>query len=137
MAGAKTQVRQEKYNNKNNLLMFLNILYSFLNREKLFPTRPYSSLPQVVTVYGAQPPGPLIYRMMPKPTVVGRCPTCNGNPERTQVAIPEQRLPWALPRKSTSRKQQELELKQRCYHCGGVRNMERKLFDDFDSYDYE
>lgn len=117
--------------------MFLNILYSFLNREKLFPTRPYSSLPQVVTVYGAQPPGPLIYRMMPKPTVVGRCPTCNGNPERTQVAIPEQRLPWALPRKSTSRKQQELELKQRCYHCGGVRNMERKLFDDFDSYDYE
>ncbi|EDV93699.1 uncharacterized protein LOC6563105 [Drosophila grimshawi] len=110
---------------------------NFLHREKLFPTRPYSSLPQIVTIYGAQPPGPLLYGMLPKPTVVGRCPTCSGNPQRTQVVIPEQRMPWALPRKSSSRKQQDLEQQQRCYHCGGLKSTERNFFDAYDSFDYE
>ncbi|EDW85087.1 uncharacterized protein Dwil_GK12798 [Drosophila willistoni] len=110
---------------------------NFLNREKLFPCRPYSSLPQVVTIYGNQPPGPLIYGMLPKPTVVGRCPTCNGNPERTEVAIPEQRIPWAPARKSSNRKTQSSQIQQRCYHCGNVKTNERKYFDhDHDDYSF-
>ncbi|EDW15216.1 uncharacterized protein LOC6573689 [Drosophila mojavensis] len=110
---------------------------NFLHREKMFHTRPYSSLPQVVTIYGAQPPGPVLYGSMPKPSVVGRCPTCSGNPERTQVVIPEQRLPWAPSRKSSSRKQKEQQQEhQRCYQCGGIRRMERNLFEDY-SFDYE
>ncbi|KAH8326749.1 hypothetical protein KR067_013141 [Drosophila pandora] len=108
---------------------------NFLNREKLFPTRPYSSLPEIVTIYGKQPPGPLIYGILPKPKVMGRCPTCSGNPERTEVAIPEQRTPWAPERKSWNRKTSEQTKQQRCYHCGFVRSSERKFFKEF-SYSY-
>ncbi|XP_043652577.1 uncharacterized protein LOC122619614 isoform X1 [Drosophila teissieri] len=111
---------------------------NFLNREKLFATRSYSSLPEVVTIYGKQPPGPLIYGMLPKPNVVGRCPTCSGNPERTEVAIPEQRTPWAPERKSWNRKSQEQVKLHRCYHCGSVKTSERKYFEEFSySYSYD
>ncbi|SPP89564.1 uncharacterized protein LOC117591125 [Drosophila guanche] len=104
---------------------------TFLNREKHFPTRPYSSLPEIVTNYGQQPAGTLIYGMLPKHTVVGRCPTCSGNPERTEVAIPEQRTQWAPARNSWNRKTQQPLPHQRCYHCGSYKSSERKLFEEY------
>ncbi|EDX14528.1 GD18146 [Drosophila simulans] len=65
-------------------------------------------------------------------------PRPNGNPERTQVAIPEQRTPWAPERKSWNRKTQEHVKPHRCYHCGSVKTSERKYFEEFSySYSYD
>ncbi|XP_030376345.1 uncharacterized protein LOC115625439 [Scaptodrosophila lebanonensis] len=119
-------MRSKRMNN-----LWLEPRPNFLNREKLFPARPYSSLPQIVTIYGAPPPGPLIYGMVPKPSVVGRCPTCAGNPERTEIEIPEQRIPWAPGRKSWSRRVDKMAQMQRCYHCGCMRQVESSFYNDF------
>ncbi|XP_017465622.1 PREDICTED: uncharacterized protein LOC108358678 [Rhagoletis zephyria] len=95
----------------------------FLHREKLFETRPYSSLPKLITIYGPKSSveqafsAPIALKS-PNSRMVQRCPTCSGRPERTQVAIPEKRIPWAPPRVSRNVQTKVAFEMKRCLHCG-------------------
>ncbi|CAD6991619.1 uncharacterized protein LOC105665541 [Ceratitis capitata] len=96
---------------------------NFLQREKLFETRPFSSLPKLITIYGPKStddyessrPSTL---KSPNSNLVRRCPTCSGKPERTQVAIPEKRIPWAPPRISRNVQTEKVCEVKKCLHCG-------------------
>ncbi|XP_037942813.1 uncharacterized protein LOC119675678 [Teleopsis dalmanni] len=95
---------------------------NFLGREKLFETRPYSSLPKLITIYGPSEQTETNNKnKLKQPTSKGvhRCPTCSGNPERTLIRIPEIRLPHMTPcyLRQIKNKSEEVILK-RCMHCG-------------------
>ncbi|XP_014103490.1 uncharacterized protein [Bactrocera oleae] len=95
---------------------------NFLNREKLFETRPYSSLPKLITIYGPTSPEletkPPSVLKSPNSKLARRCPTCSDRPERTQVAIPEKRIPWEVPRVSRNMQTEKNCTTKRCLHCG-------------------
>ncbi|XP_054738705.1 uncharacterized protein LOC129244845 [Anastrepha obliqua] len=96
---------------------------NFLHREKLFETRPYSSLPKLITIYG--PKSSVEHEMSlqrtlksPNSLMVHRCPTCSGKPERTQVAIPENRIPWEQARISHNVQIKKIYEMKMCSDCG-------------------